>query len=70
MVNNGCSQGPSIEERGPDVPGFFQPPEPVLRAVGGLARTGTNQGLAAGAAGLVRPSVLDMLGAVMPREPD
>ena len=67
---NDDARGSSLEAQGPDGRGFFQGPQPVLRAVGGLARTGTGQGPAAGAAGPERLSVLDMLGAVMPQEPD
>ena len=45
-------------------------PQLEPRMVGGPARKGSGRGSAAEAAGPPPPSVLAMLGAVMPREPD
>ena len=65
-----AAQGSSPELRGPDGKGFFLRPPPALSLGGELARAGTDRGPAAGAAGSGRLTVLDMLGAVMPREFD
>ena len=65
-----AARGPLPGLQGPEGRGFFLLPPPILGLGEGLARAGTDLGPAAGAAGSSRLTVLDMLGAVMPREPD
>ena len=66
----GPARGSEVGSRVPGAEGFFQQPPPAFFVGNELARAGTDRGPAAGAAGSGRPTVLDMFGAVMPRELD
>ena len=69
-VEGDAAHGSSPVLRGPDGRGSFLRPPPASYFGVEPARDGTDRRPAAGAAGSGRLTVLDMLGAAMPREPD